>query len=481
MLPTIVLAAVAFAHVPVTTTNQAAQQAFGQGLLFFEAFDGGDAELAFAKAATLDPRFAMAYWGEALADGPDLNTAMMQQSFAQGKAAIDRAVDLESGASPLGRGFIDAMALRYRGSWSDWRHDDAAYRDAMVALAASSGDATAAMLTAEALMEHGRFAWSGDRPQTADTQRALALVQAELAHDPNDLMANHLCIHLYDRAPDRSPARACARRLDSTTFPPQAEHLAHMPAHYWIETGDYADALASSERAYALFMQLEQIPGRNPDHDRYLPHDTYVGFSAAMMLGNDALAQLWSQRTGAAYDTSFDALTALRFGHFNRAYARATGSTPSALAVRGYAALELGHLDEARKLDAQLRKITTLGYLPQLFFARVAESEGHLAQANDWIDRALQEQRSDFWAELIPLVPALEVRANLALRQRDYARAVSAYNAALTAFPSDPRALFGLAAALDALGEQQQAAQVRARFDALWKDADTTLTVSSLL
>lgn len=480
MLAAIVLASVTAAHVPVTTTNQAARQAFDQGLLFYEAFDGGDSELAFAKASSLDPSFAMAYWGEALADGPDLNTAMTEQSFTRGKTAIDRAVGLEGDVSAIERGFIDAMASRYRGTWSDWQRDDAAYRNAMVALASSSGDATAAMLAAEALMEHGRFDWSGTRPETADTQHALALVQAELARDPNDLMANHLCIHLYDRAPDRSPARACAQRLDATTFPPQAEHLAHMPAHYWIESGDYAAALASSDRAYALFMHLEQIQGRNPDHDRYLPHDTYVGYSAAMMLGNYAAAQRWSQRTGAAYNTSFDALTALRFGHFNRAYEQATGSSPSAIAVRGYAALELGRVDEARKLAEQLRKITTLGYLSQLFFARVAESEGHVAQAKMWIDRALQEQRSDFSAELIPLVPALDVYANLELRQGNDASAVSAYDAALTVFPNDPRALFGLAAAFDALGQSQRAADARARLRVMWQGADTTLGVSSL-
>ena len=64
-----------------------------------------------------------------------------------------------------------------------------------------------------------------------------------------------------------------------------------MPAHYWIETGDYRAALASSGRAYALLLQLE-ASGDDAEHVlRYQKHDVAVGYSAAMMLGNYATAQ----------------------------------------------------------------------------------------------------------------------------------------------------------------------------------------------
>ncbi len=272
----------------------------------------------------------MAFWGEALADGPDLNTAMTEERFARGRVAATSAVAFEARATPAQRRFIDAMALRYRGTWDDWKSDDAAYRDAMAALASkgSAGtDETAALLAAEASFETGGLTWIGTSPASPDARRGLALIENVMARDPDNVMANHLCLHLYDFASDRAPARACAQRLDAAVLPPEGEHLAHMPAHYWIETGHYAAALASSERAYHLFVQLQKTPGRDPDHDRYLPHDVYVGYSAAMMSSDYDAARTWSQRMNETYGSSYDALTALRFGRYADAFALAGDTT----------------------------------------------------------------------------------------------------------------------------------------------------------
>lgn len=466
-----VLAALSAIGFPVTTSDPEAQALIDRGLFFYYAYDGGDAAGAFAAAGRRDPRLAMAPWGEALADGPDLNTPMTAERFARAQRAAQAAVALEAGASPSERAYLDATALRYKGTWDDWPSDDAAYRTAMTAIAQRSsgpGGNDAKVLAAEALLEHGGLAWDAAQPAAGDSRRALELVDDVLASDPNNVMANHLCIHLYDDAADRTPALPCARRLDAAAFPPQAEHLAHMPAHYWIETGNYAAALASSERAYRLFTELQRVPDRNPEHDRYLQHDVYVGYSAALMLGNYATAQEWSARASQVFATPYDSLTALRFGRFDEAYRLAADASPAGLAVRGYAALQLGRLSEARALGDRLRKITTAGYLAQLFFARLAETDGRDDDAAAWIDRAAEQQSATLSAELIPLLPALEARAGLALRQRRYDAAVAAYTQALDAFPNDPRASFGLAQALQAAGRDAEAASARARFDAAW-------------
>jgi len=450
------LAAVAAVSFPVTT-DAAAQALIDRGLLEYYAYDGGDAANSFAAAAERQPGLAMASWGEALADGPDLNTAMTEERFVRGSAAARNAVALETSATPRERRFIDAMALRYRGSWADWKDDDAAYRDAMVALASNGsgveGD-TAALLAAEALFEIGGLTWTGSSPASADARRGLALIDGVMAHDPENVMANHLCLHLYDFASNRSPARACAQRLDAAVLPPEAEHLAHMPAHYWIESGDYAAALTSSERAYRLFMQLQNVPGRDPDHDRYLAHDVYVGYSAAMMLGDYAVGRTWSQRMDAAYGTPYEALTALRFGRYADASALARDATPTQLAIRGLAALDLGDDASARDAADRLRKLTTYGDLVQIFFGTLAQHEGRYDEAARWIDRAVETERDTFAAELIPLLPALEVRGALALQRAAYDDAESAYRAALAAYPNDPRAQQGLAAARTALSRK---------------------------
>lgn len=292
-------------------------------------------------------------------------------------------------------------------------------------------------------------------------------------------MANHLCLHLYDLAPDRRPALPCAHRLDAASFSPPAEHLAHMPAHYWIETGDYAAALASSERAYALLAALEETA--DGSHARqYHKHDVAVGYSAAMMLGNYAAALRWAQRMEITYDSSFDALTALRFGRYAQAYVAADSAfgNPS---VRGLAALHLGRLSEARAIAAQIeRSGATRGYLPPLFLARIAESDGRLADAQRWIGQASADQRSEFAGELIPFLPADELLGFLELRGGVTSAAIDAFAQTLEIYPNDPRALYGLAAALVANGQRAQAASVRAHFDGEWEGADTTLDGADL-
>lgn len=473
------LGAATSVHLPVTTAVPEAQALIDRGLFSYYAYNGPDAARTFDQAAARDPALAMAYWGVALADGPDLNTALSAQHFDLAQHAIERAEALDVGASPRERSFIAIMAQRYSGSFADWPSDNAAYRSAMLAFARSSHDENATLLAAEALLEDGGLGWQGSSLSSDESRQALDLVNGVLASDPANPMANHLCIHAYDLAPNRSPALACAQRLDAASFPPQAEHLAHMPAHYWIETGNYAAAVASSERAYNLLTQLD---AGGAHVNQYEKHDVSVGYSAAMMLGNYAVAQQWAQRMEGAFDESFDAITALRFGRYDAAYASGTSGF-GGLSVRGLAALHLNNVAEAHAIASSVHRIDgdpKNGYLPQLFYARLAEADGNDAEARRWIERAIANQHANFAAESIPLLPAEEALGGLLLRQGSNAGAVAAFNAALAAYPSDPRALYGLAQALAQDGESSQSASVRARFDAEWAGADTRLDAGAL-
>src|SRR6476646_143593 len=60
-------------HHKVTTANAKAQAFFDQGLAYIYAFNHDEAVRSFQKAAELDPKMAMAYWGIALARGSNYN------------------------------------------------------------------------------------------------------------------------------------------------------------------------------------------------------------------------------------------------------------------------------------------------------------------------------------------------------------------------------------------------------------------------
>ena len=58
---------------PVTTKSLEAQRFFNQGLTLIYAFNHDASFWSFQRAADLDPGMAMAYWGMALAIGPNIN------------------------------------------------------------------------------------------------------------------------------------------------------------------------------------------------------------------------------------------------------------------------------------------------------------------------------------------------------------------------------------------------------------------------
>jgi Tfp pilus assembly protein PilF len=430
-----VLAAATSLHYPVSTTNVQAQAAMDRGLFLYYAYDREAAHASFATAAAHDPHLAIAFWGLALADGPDLNTPMTQSQFDVGRKDIAAAVAREAGATNIERGLIDALSLRFATSFREWQNGDPAYADAMERFATQTNDENARLLAAEALLEVG-----------ADYRTALSFVAGVLRDDPSSAMANHLCLHLYDLAPDRRPAKACAQRLDAAHFSPEAEHLAHMPSHYWIETGDYGAAIRSSDRAYALIVRLESTPDGEAHVQQYLKHDVAVGYAAAMMLENYAIARMWAQRMASADDIGFDAITALRFGDAATAYAARDPQYGNA-AVHGWAALLLGRRKEADAIAQRLvASKTTGGYVTPLFLARVADAHGDASKAQQWIARAADEQRRDFAGELIPLIPASEELGTYELRSGDRAAAETAFEQALALYPNDPRAIAAITA-----------------------------------
>lgn len=428
-----VLAAATSLHFPASTTNVQAQAAIDRGLFLYYAYNREAARRAFADAAARDPHLAIAWWGLALADGPDLNTPMTEAQFDEGRKEIAAAVALEANASPRERGFLDALSLRFAKSFRDWQHGDPGYARAMERFAETTGDENARLLAAEALLEIG-----------GDATMATAFVNDVLRDDPSNAMANHLCLHLYDHATDRTAAKPCAQRLDAANFPPEAEHLTHMPAHYWIESGDYVAAIRSSDRAYALIVRLAAMPNSDAHVDQYLKHDVVVGYSAAMMLENYAAAKTWALRMASAFGIGFDAITALRFNDPATAYAASEPQYGSP-AVHGWAALLLGNRKEALNIAAHFKTPQeTGGYITPLFLARVAEADGNIAQAKAWIAQAAQEQQRNFSAELIPLVPASEALGELDVRAGDRAAARSAFEETLALYPNDPRAAAAL-------------------------------------
>lgn len=442
-----------------------------RGLLDYYAYNRNASLAAYRAAATLDPASAAAYWGQALALGPNVNEPLVANDFAEAQPLVARAVAAEATAAPRDRDLIDALALRYAGTWNDHARDEAAYRKQMGVLAAKyPADDDVAMLYAEALAD------SGD---SANWARVGSLAATVLARDPQHPMANHLCIHAYDDADDRSPAIPCAKRLDAMTLAPEQEHLAHMPAHAWIETGAYAAAVASSERGYALAERLRTDPEARPSV--YEGHDVAIGYTAAMFLGDEAAAMVWSGRAK-ALDPAHDrtSMVFVRFGRWTDILAENDSADATLAAAKVLAHIHIGDIDLARagfEALTSAEKSSPLGIMAQ---ARLDEHDGKVNGAARALRVLATQQFDDYDAEYLPPIPAIEALGGLYLRSGTLDDAISAFREALEHYPNDPRALYGLGIAYEKAGKSAESAQTMVRYLHQWESADTTLSLDDI-
>jgi tetratricopeptide (TPR) repeat protein len=275
-------------HHPVTTGNPEAQKFFDQGLRLIYAFNHDEAARSFHRAAELDPKMAMAYWGIAEAVGPNYNDPADPDRFQQAHQAIQKASELASGASPSERAYIAAMAKRYPAdSKADLRQAAEQYNDAMRELVRQfPDDLDAATLFAESGMNlHPWGLWHVDGSAEAGTEEIVSTLESVMRRDPNHMGAIHYYIHAVEASPHPERALAGANKLSSLA--PAAGHLVHMPGHVYIRTGDFDAAVKTNESAAAAdraYIQTHGGEGLYPA--MYYSHNLHFIAACSSMDGN---------------------------------------------------------------------------------------------------------------------------------------------------------------------------------------------------
>src|SRR5262249_29992036 len=181
-------------HHPVTTSNPEAQKFFDQGVRLLYAFNHDEAARSFQRAAELDRKLAMAYWGVAEAVGPNYNDSASDDRFAAAHAAIQKAIDLSGSASPAEQAYIKAMALRFPADpKADRRQAAEDYHGAMRELVKQfPDDLDAATLFAESGMNlHPWGLWMVDGTPREGTEEIVATLESVIKRDPNHFGAIH--------------------------------------------------------------------------------------------------------------------------------------------------------------------------------------------------------------------------------------------------------------------------------------------------
>ena len=275
------------------TRNATAQAYFDQGMRWAFAFNHAEAQRAFQAAQKADPRLAMAWWGEALVLGPNINAPMMPDALAPALAALAKAVELAPGAPAKDRALIAALEKRYSADAKAERAAlDAAYADAMAAVAQKyPGDDTILTLYAESVMDTQPWDYweaGGTKPK-GRAGELLAALEKVLARNPNHPGAIHLYIHAVEASTKPDRALPHARRLAALI--PGAGHIVHMPAHIFYRVGLYKESLQINKRAMAVDERYFATSPSDPMYkSAYYPHNIHFVLVSAQMGGDGPTA-----------------------------------------------------------------------------------------------------------------------------------------------------------------------------------------------
>jgi len=276
---------------PVTVKSEQAQLFINQGINLAYGFNHAEAGRAFREAARLDPECAMAYWGQALVLGPNINAPMDPKNEQAAYEFSRKAVALKSGASPRERAYIDALAERYSGRPEERLQRDRAYADAMRRLHRQfPDDLDAAALFAESMMDLRPWDyWMRDGTPYPGTDEIAVSLKSVMERNPDHPGALHFWIHLMEPTDHPELAEAAADRL--LHLVPGAGHLVHMPSHIYVRIGRYADAVRSNTLAVQAdeeYITQCRVQGFYPVS--YYPHNVHFLWYAETMLGRSGPA-----------------------------------------------------------------------------------------------------------------------------------------------------------------------------------------------
>jgi len=499
----------------VTTKSKQAQAFVNQGVNLSYGFNHAESGRAFREAARLDPGCAMAYWGQALVLGPNINMPMTPEDEPKAREAVQKAVGLKAKATPRERAYIDALARRYSGDAKDRAAGDRAYADAMREVAKRfPDDLDAATLFAEALMDLRPWNyWRRDGSPYAETPEIVASLEKVLARNPGHPGANHLYIHVME-AYSPQKAEAAADRL--LKLMPGAGHMVHMPSHIYQRVGRYADSAASNEAAVTADEDyITQCHAQGLYPMAYYPHNVHFLWFAASADGRSQLAIDAARKTASKVTPEtlekfpmlagfqvvpWYALT--RFGKWDEMLRE--GAPPATNAflqgtwhyARGLAFLGKQQTDEAEKELAEVRRYAASPSLDYTLFS-VNTAASILAIAPEVLAGEIAARKQDYDAAVAHLGRAVLLEESLAytepfewhypprlalgavlLAAGRAKEAETVYWQDLTKNRENGWALFGLAQALRAQGRPDEAAAAQTRFEKAWARADVRLAAS---
>jgi tetratricopeptide (TPR) repeat protein len=498
---------------PASTQNADAQKFVNQGLNLAYAFNHAEARRAFREAARLDPSLAIAYWGQALVLGPNINAMMEPNEEPHALEMVRKAQSLAATASPREQALIEALAKRYSGDAEQRKANDQAYAAAMREVHKRfPEDLDIATLYVESMMDLRPWGyWMPDGRPHEGTAEIVALVEDVLRRDPQHPGALHLHIHLLEPTPTPERAERSADTL--LRLMPAAGHMVHMPSHIYQRVGRYADAIESNRLAIAADEDyITQCRAQGLYPMAYYPHNIHFLWFAAMYDGQEDLAREAGRKVASKIDdatlekmpmlAAFRVVpywTLVRFGQWEEILKEPAPPATSAFLtgawhyVRGQAYTATGRLAEAKAELAALEKTMQEPSLDQNLFSpntgrsilnvavpslagEIAAAEGRYDDAVSLLEKAVRAEDALAYTEPAEWAyPPRHALGTVLLAAGRPGEAETVFWQDLRKNRDNGWALSGLARALRAQKKDALAATVEARLEKAWARASVKL------
>ncbi len=507
------------ASLKITTSSDAAQAYFNQGLRLLHDFWDFEAYRAFKEAARLDPSAAMAYWGEF--EALNMHGPLMDD----GRAALEKAKALADKVSDHERFYIRAAEHEARGNKPD---EKSAYQHEMEALIDQYPDD----VDARALLALGVMSGydSEGHPREGELYSQSILLNL-LATHPDNAAANHYWIHAMEDSSRPELALHSADILGSMA--PNSGHMVHMPGHIYWRVGDYEKARQSFSDSARVDEAYMAAQGIKPEEDWNYPHDLAYLIAACAEAGRYREGLEWAkklrdmpmpQEMGSARFVTWAGASVARvhvrfsdwqavpqdpisFGTNAASVSAAAQAYSDGLNVysKGMAALERGDLPEAsgeaNALDASLWRLEAtkpkkmegdtaedhpgddpsevlnlLGTMSLDLRGGLKAAQGDVAGGIKLLQQAAEKEKNLGYSEPPRYFrPEQESIGYAYLESKQWEKARDAFNEALKERPKSGHALYGVAQSYAMAGDVPQGTAAYRDFLSAWRHADSDL------
>jgi tetratricopeptide (TPR) repeat protein len=518
---------------PVTTSSEEARKFFLQGISQIHSFWFIESERSCLQAATIDPDMAMAHWCIALSASGDYrpafqllrNTANANAGRSSGAApadsaesvvrtangaavnpqirareAIAKAMALRDKATERERLYIEAQAARRAPGAKDAA--DAAYIAGLRKLVAAYPNDLEAKSMLGLALDDGFD--SVTKEPRAHTMEAIALLEEVVGKDDSQFGAHHYLIHAYEGS--KTPEKAWHNNARYAGYVLDIPHAAHMPGHIYAQSDRIQEAISAFSAAAVIerkWIESDSLypTGHHAHNVHFLIHALNLGgrYQESLTNVHELLAFRENPRerggngqTGPYRQGYFGLIkTVVRFEKWNEILDGKTipiYDKPEQNAWRhwatGLAYAATGQMDQAKATLADMRKdleaVTSakepISIGTQELEAVIAARGGDRKKGYELFRKAADREAAMLYTEppAYPR-PVVESFANIAFALGDYATAEKEYREALGREPGSGRAYFGLAAALEGLGNAAEAGVVRTKAAKAWASADADL------